>query len=99
MATSYVDLKNKVDEHYGPKCHDCDEPAVTYYIDPDNPIRETRRTGRLGWEFYFLVIEQEYPDTVLHVCRRHYLNRYQNDGRRMKSTWWKNRATRKAEDG
>lgn len=77
----YTDLKKIVDTHYGTKCHDCDDPAETYYIDPDNP-EKPQRSGRLGWEFYDMVVRQNFPETVMRVCRRHYLNRYQNDKRR-----------------
>ena len=78
----YLDLKKMVDTHYGTKCHDCDQPAETYYVDPDNSEKQVRSGGRLGWEFYDMVVRQNYPNTVLRVCRRHYLNRYQNDKRR-----------------
>lgn len=80
----YVDLKKKVDTVYGTQCHDCDQPAETYYIDPDNPEKPNRK-GRLGYEFYEMVVRQNYPETVLRLCRRHYLNRYQNDKRRRKA--------------
>ena len=78
---AYIDLKKMVDTVYGTVCHDCGEPAETYYVDPDNEEKQKRR-GRLGYEFYEMVVRQNYPKTVLRLCRRHYLNRYQNDKRR-----------------
>lgn len=78
---SYLDLKKMVDTVYGTVCHDCDRPAETYYIDPGSPEKPNRK-GRYGYEFYEMIVRQNYPDTVLRLCRRHYLNRYQNDRRR-----------------
>lgn len=77
----YLDVKRMVDAVYGAVCQDCGQPADTYYIDPDNPEKPNRK-GRYGYEFYEMVIRQNYPSTVLRLCRRHYLNRYQNDRRR-----------------